>query len=62
LQTVLHVEMPWSLAVSARSMILLQNTGTSFDGLYQVDCIERRYSSATGSGQAVTAVSWPVAN
>jgi hypothetical protein len=62
LQTVLHIEMPWNLAISARSLILLQNTGTSFDGLYQVDCIERRYSSATGSEQTVTAVSWPVAN
>jgi hypothetical protein len=61
LRTILHVDMPLNLDISARSLILLQDTDTSFDGLYQVDSIERRYNSTTGSGQTLRAVSWPVA-
>ena len=62
LRTILHVDMPLNLDISARSLILLQDTDTSFDGLYQVDSIERRYNSTTGSGQTLRAVSWPVAS
>jgi hypothetical protein len=62
LRTILHVDMPLNLEISARSLVLLQDTDTSFDGLYQVDNIERRYSSTTGSSQTFRAVSWPVAS
>ncbi|WP_428486733.1 hypothetical protein [Rhodopila sp.] len=58
LQTVLHMNMPWSLEISPRSVVLLQDTDSSFDGLYQVDCVERHYSSSSGSSQTIRAVSW----
>ena len=62
LRTALYIEMPWNSGIGARSLILLQNTDTSLDGLYHVDSLERRFNSVTGSSQAVRAVSWPVAN
>jgi prophage tail gpP-like protein len=62
LRTILHVEMPWNMSISPRSTILLQETQSSFDGLYLVDNLERRYSSVTGSSQTIHAVSWPVAS
>jgi hypothetical protein len=62
LRAIFHAEMPWDLSISARSVVLLQGTGTSFDGLYQIDSLERHYSSVTGSSQTVRAVSWPASN
>ena len=62
LGTILHVDMPLNLDISARSLVLLQGTDTSFDGLYQIDSVERRYSSITGSNQTLRAVSWPAAS
>ena len=60
LRTVLHLDMPWDLRLFARSLVLLQGTSSSFDGLYHVDYLERCYSPTSGSTQTVRAVSWPV--
>lgn len=60
LRTVLHLEMPWSFFFSARSLISLLGTNSAFDGLYQVDCVERHYDPISGSSQTIRAVPWPI--
>ncbi len=51
----LHVEMPWDLALAPRTIILVDDTGSSFDGLYRVEQIERHFSTTSGSYQVVRA-------
>jgi prophage tail gpP-like protein len=61
LRTTLRLEMPWSLALNPRRLLNLNNTNSSFDGLYQIDQVDRHYSSTLGSTQTVRAVSWYMA-
>ncbi|HVZ09323.1 MAG TPA: hypothetical protein VHC04_15510 [Rhodopila sp.] len=56
LNTIARIEMPWNLNISPRGLISLIDTGTSFDGLYRVDCVERLFCTTSGSVQFVTAV------
>jgi hypothetical protein len=56
LGTVLHIEMPWNLTISPRTEILINETGSVFDAIYEVDHIERHYSTTTGSTQILRAV------
>jgi hypothetical protein len=56
LRTQLHLEVPWNFNVFPRTLLSLY-TGSAFDGPYQVDSVERFYSSAAGSTQMVRAVS-----
>jgi phage protein D len=56
LGTVLHAEMPWNLALAARTTIFLDETASTFDTLYQIDSIERHYSTTSGSTQTIRAV------
>ncbi len=62
LRSVLHVDMPWDMRITPRTLIFLQGAGLEFDGLYRVDSVERRYNTITGSTQAFRAISWPVLN
>jgi hypothetical protein len=55
LTTILEMDMPWDLSLSPRTVILLSNTDSSFDTTYQIDSIERHYSSTSGSAQALRA-------
>jgi hypothetical protein len=55
LSTTVRLEMPWDLRLNPRGSITLLETGTSYDGLYAIDCVERVYSSVSGSVQFVTA-------
>lgn len=52
LATVLHLDMPWDLALSPRLSLLLNDTNSAFDGAYRIDSIERHYSSTSGSIQS----------
>jgi prophage tail gpP-like protein len=56
LGTVLHAEMPWNLALSARTIIFLDETAPAFDTLYQIESIERHYNTTSGSTQIIRAV------
>ena len=51
----LHIEMPWDLALSPRTVILLDDTNSSFDTTYKIDTIERHYSATSGSSQVIRA-------
>jgi hypothetical protein len=62
LGTLLHLDMPWDLALSPRAAILLNGTNSSFDTMYKIDSIERRYSSYSGSSQVVRAAQVPRAH
>jgi hypothetical protein len=62
LRTVLHLEMPWNLKISARSLILLTDTQSSLNGLYVVDSLERDYSTVHGSTQRIRAIIPPQAS
>jgi hypothetical protein len=56
LRLVLHIEMPWDLRISPRTLILVDETNSSFDGMYQTDSIERHYSTTAGSRQTIRAI------
>jgi hypothetical protein len=56
LTTVLELEMPWDLSLAPRTTIFLTGTNSSFDAAYQIDGIERHYSSISGSTQTLRAV------
>ena len=49
------LEMPGELALTSRSMIALDGTGTDFDQVYRVDAIERRLHPDRGMTQCVRA-------
>ena len=50
-----EIEMPGELALTSRSMIALDGTGTDFDQVYRVDAIERRLDPHRGMTQCVRA-------
>jgi phage protein D len=52
----LHIEMPWDLALSPRTAILIDGTDSLFDTTYRIDNIERHYSTTSGSSQIIRAV------
>jgi hypothetical protein len=56
LGTVLHAEMPWNLLLSLRTRIFIDETDSVFDTTYQIDNIERHYSTTSGSNQTIRAV------
>jgi len=56
LGTVLNLDMPWDLSLCPRATILLNDTKSLFDTTYQIDSIERHFSSTSGSRQLVRAV------
>lgn len=56
LSTVLHAEMLWNLALSPGTLIFVDETGSPFDTTYQIDCIERHYSTTSGSTQTIRAI------
>lgn len=51
----LEFEMPGELQLTARSRIRLADTNTAFDGLYDVESIQRSFSPTTGFRQRVRA-------
>lgn len=53
---VLHIEMPWDIALSPRTIILIDETGSPLDTTYKIDNIERHYSTTSGSSQTIRAV------
>jgi hypothetical protein len=52
----LHIEMPWDLALSPRTEILIDETNSLFDTIYRIETIERHYSTISGSSQIIRAV------
>lgn len=56
LGTALHIEMPWDLALSPRTIILIDETNSLFDTTYRIDHVERHYSTTSGSTQIIRAV------
>ena len=56
LGTVLVLDMPWDFAFQPRAMCLLLDTRSAFDTTYQIDTVERHYSSTSGSSQIIRAV------
>jgi phage protein D len=56
LGTVLHIEMPWDLTLAPRTTILINGTGSALDTTYQIDSVERHYSTISGSSQIIRAV------
>lgn len=58
LGTQVRIRMPWNININPRSVISVTGSGTSFDGLYTVDLVERMYSTTAGSLQLVTATTW----
>jgi hypothetical protein len=55
LSTILHLNMPWDLALSPRTTILINDTNSGFDTAYRIDDIERHFSSTQGCSQSVRA-------
>ena len=60
LQTTLHIVMPGIPILFPRTLICLVGCGSSIDGLYQVDAVERHFCAISGTSQTIRAVSWPV--
>ena len=56
LSTVLHIEMPWDLTISPRTVILIDETDSVLDTTYKIDSIERHYSTTSGSSQIIRAL------
>ena len=52
----LYLEMPWDFSLGPRQTILLCGTDSRLDKIYQIDNIERHYSSKSGSTQSIRAV------
>ncbi len=56
LGTMLHLEMPFNLAIVPRLAFLLQGTMSNLDTFYMIDTVEWTYSPLSGSIQTVRAV------
>jgi hypothetical protein len=56
LSSVLHAEMPWDLTLSPGTIIFVDETGSAFDTIYQIDCVERLYGTTSGSTQTIRAI------
>ena len=61
LRAIVDIEMPWDLAICPRYVLLLEGFSASVDGPYIVDCVDRHFSSTSGSFQSIKAVAWAVA-
>jgi len=55
LASMLHVDMPWDLTLTPRTVVLLQGTNSVLDTTYRIDSIERHFNSKSGSTQSVRA-------
>ncbi len=55
LATMLHLDMPWDLTLTPRTVVLFQGTNSVLDTTYRIDSIERHYNSKSGSTQSVRA-------
>jgi hypothetical protein len=55
LGTALHIEMPWDLTVSPRTVFLMRNVASAIDGTYRVESLDRTYNASTGSVQQMRA-------
>jgi len=51
----IRIQMPWNLSINPRCIISVAGSGTSFDGWYTVDSVERTFSTINGSTQFVLA-------
>jgi phage protein D len=56
LTLILHAEMPWDLKLSPRALILVDESNSAFDTTYEIDHVERHYSTTSGSSQIIRAV------
>ena len=56
LGTVMHIEMPWNVSLSPRTLILIDETESPLDTTYQIDHIERHFSTTSGSCQIIRAI------
>jgi len=56
LGVVLHAEMPWDLALSPRTIILIDETRSILDTTYKIESVERHFSTTSGSSQTIRAV------
>jgi hypothetical protein len=54
----IRIQMPWNLSINPRCIISVTGSGTSSDGLYTVDSVERSYSTTAGSTQFVMGTTW----
>ncbi len=54
-ERIIRISMPGELALSPRSMIALEGTGTEFDQTYYIDTIERRLRQGGGLTQHIRA-------
>jgi hypothetical protein len=54
----IKIQMPWNLSINPRCIISVAGSGTSFDGWYTVDLVERVYSTTAGAVQFVLATVW----
>ena len=53
---VLRAEMPWNFALVPRSQVYIDDAGSGLDTIYQIDHVERHYSTTSGSTQKISAV------
>jgi hypothetical protein len=56
LSLTLNAEMPWDLTLSPRTLILVDESNSAFDTAYEIDHVERHYSTQLGSSQIIRAV------
>ena len=56
LAVTLHAEMPLEPSLMPRTIILVDQTDSQFDTLFQIDSIERHYDSACGSTQIMRGI------
>jgi hypothetical protein len=54
----IRIQMPWNLNINPRRIISVAGSGTSFDGWYTVDFVERLFSTTSGAIQSVLATVW----
>ena len=55
----IEIEMPGDLVAQPRSTLMLQSTGTDFDGFYNICSVERRLSFSHGFTQTIEAKNFP---
>ena len=55
LRVVVVIEGPWDLGISPRAPFYIAETYSILDGPYQVESIERHYTSSSGSSQTIRA-------
>ena len=55
LRVVALIEGPWDLTLSPRTSLFLAETSSGLDGCYQIESIDRHYTSSSGSSQTIRA-------